>query len=163
MAILNEIELLAQSSDLISSLQAAGAKEFTDKIHLSEKYDLVETYVYGDRFKVAVDNNLVTSFAIKMFVKKDGSEDDKPFFKYRIALRIPTENGPRYFSSDYSVGYNTKELFSQLKASEIDTDNLPIDWLYNLRVNVRKSKADGTVFLNADVINPNFLIEKMRK
>lgn len=154
-------ELNVSSESIINLLLSdSNVKEFTDKVKKNDEYEIcAPSYIYGEKFKAVVNGGFVTSFSLKMFRNKDinSANYGKDFLRYKVCLRIPTNEGCRYFESDYGVGWNTKELFSKLQA-KIDCNHLPIDWLYQLRVDTKKRKKDGEIFVNADIVNIAALI-----
>lgn len=155
-------ELIASSEAIINLLLGdSSVNEFTEKVSRNEDYDVIDSYEFANKFKVLIDNNLITSFAIKMFKNNDVNSKSygKEFLRYKVHSRIPTPTGTRYFESDYGVGYGAKEVFEKLKTKEIDTDHLPISWLNSLVITTKKRKSDNEVFVNADIKNVDALLK----
>ena len=160
----NSKELLISNAELFNLLISNGAEDFTSKVNLSDKYDIVESYVFGDRFKAVIDRNLITTFAIKCFVNnKAGSTGfGEKFCKFKVMLRIDTPDGVKYLSCTYGIGYNTKELFQRLETEKINPNCLPLNWLHSMKITVRRDKKSGELYYNADIIDPDRLIADMK-
>lgn len=142
-------ELAASSESIISLLLSNGGIESTDKYKRNNDYEVLETFMFGERFATLIECKCITKFALNMYENKD---THAKFLKYKVHSLIPTAEGLRDFDLFFNVGYTTKTLFETV-SQKIDLKDLSVDLVKNLKITVTRRKSDNKVYRNADLLS----------
>ena len=160
----NFVEIPFDGSSLLSSAMVSGGTNITSLLSkMSENYEVMDSFIFGERFRDALVHNLVTSFSLRMFQNK--KENTKGylqyFFKFKVCLRIPVNGNVQYVACDYTAGIESQDCLMKFHQANINSELLPTKWLNSLKVTAKKNRLNNQMFWNADLVNVDALIKSI--